>query len=147
MYHTSMAFTGESIWTLYLFCEQLCGNCHTFPVKNKCHWFCLIATGKIHSTVPMHWPLWMKHTRFGSCSHYSPNLVGIQMLAGILISRERDGLRCLRASLSFGRWAESWQHHVMTVLFSSALIWMCWLPSALHRFMKRLIIQCIQLGQ
>lgn len=144
MYHTQVRHLLKRAHKLCLCLsfEWVCGNCCIFTVKNKCLWFCLVATGKIRCAVFMHWPSRMKHTELGSpCCCFSQNLVGVQTLAGILIPREKDGPRCLQTPLSFRRWADGWQNHVMTILFSAALIWMCWLPSAPRNFMKHLIIQ------
>lgn len=126
---------------LCLFCEWARGDCCIFAVGDKCHWFCLIATGKMETSVFMPWPSRMKRARFGSpCSCCSQN-GGSSNSSWDINSKRKRWSQVLRTPLSFGRWAEGWQNHVTTVLFSAGLIWICWLPSALCNSMKRLIIR------
>lgn len=112
----------NSAGTLCLFCESACDNCCIFTVGNKCRRFCLIATGKMITSDFMHWPSQMKHARFGSpCSCYSQDVVGVQTLAGILIQREKDDLRCYRPLCH----SEDEQRvgRIMSWLFCFQLVW------------------------
>lgn len=70
-----------------------------------------------------------------------PECGGSSNSSGSINSKGKRWSQVLQTALSFRRWAERWRNRVMTVLFSTGLIWICWLPSALCNSMKRLIIQ------